>query len=101
MEQALLDRPAQVVDTPRSAGFRWTPLRALACAGALVYGGGMLSAMLWSAWTGGAWSILLLALPQCLVAVGCGAGAMAGALLAPDPYVSEPGHPPGKLPDFN
>jgi len=76
-------------------------LRTLACAGALIYGIGMLSAMLWSAWTAGNWSVLLLVLPQSLLAVLAGAGAMAGALLAPDPYVREPGHPPGKLPDFS
>ena len=75
--------------------------RGLACAGALTYGVGMLSAMLWSAWTARNWSVLLLVLPQSLLAVLAGAGAMAGALLAPDPYVREPGHPPGKLPDFN
>jgi len=100
MSQALLERPIQVVAVPQ-VGRKFSPLRLLACLGALVYGGGMLSAMLWSAWTGRAWSILLLALPQCLMAVGFGAGAMAGALLAPDPYVSEAGHPPAKLPDFS
>ena len=74
-------------------------LRGLACAGALTYGVGMLAAMLWSAWSARNWSVLLLVLPQSLLAVLAGAGAMAGALLAPDPYVREPGHPPGKLPE--
>ena len=86
---------------PAAAAPRHGGLRALAWAGALTYGLGMLSAMLWSAQTGGNWTLLLLVLPQSLLAVLAGAGAMAGALLAPDPYVREPGHPPGKLPDFD
>ncbi|HEX7901936.1 MAG TPA: hypothetical protein VF950_29525 [Planctomycetota bacterium] len=81
---------------PRPGG-----IRGLALAGALTYGVGMLAAMLWSAWSAGNWTVLLLVLPQSLLAVLAGAGAMAGALLAPDPYVREPGHPPGKLPDFS
>jgi hypothetical protein len=95
---ATLERPvAPAVSTTT----RWSGLRLLACAGALTYGLGMLGAMLWSAQTGHNWTLLLLVLPQSLLAVLAGAGAMAGALLAPDPYVREPGHPPGRLPDFS
>jgi hypothetical protein len=97
--QATLDRKLE--SAPAAAAPRHGGLRALACAGALIYGVGMLSAMLWSAWSARNWSVLLLVLPQSLLAVFAGAGAMAGALLAPDPYVRAPGHPPGKLPDFS
>jgi hypothetical protein len=97
--QATLDRKLE--SAPAAAAPRHGGLRALACAGALIYGVGMLSAMLWSAQSGENWGLLLLVLPQSLLAVFAGAGAMAGALLAPDPYVREPGHPPGKLPDFS
>ena len=95
LERKLAPAPKDVA-APARVG-----LRGLALAGALIYGVGMLSAMLWSAASGHNWAVLLLVLPQCLLAVVAGAGAMAGALLAPDPYVREPGHPPGRLPDFN
>jgi hypothetical protein len=95
LERKLASAPARVAAT-RPSG-----LRALAWTGALIYGAGMLFAMLSSAATAHNWAVLLLVLPQCVLAVLAGAGAMAGALLAPDPYVRQPGHPPGNLPDFN
>ena len=98
---ALLERKLEPASAPRIAAPRFGGVRALALAGALTYGVGMLGAMLWSAWSARNWPVLLLVLPQSLLAVLAGAGAMAGALLAPDPYVREPGHPPGKLPDFS
>jgi hypothetical protein len=97
---AILDRKLEAASAPVAAT-RHTGLRALAWAGALTYGVGMLFAMLSSAATARNWAVLLLVLPQCVLAVLAGAGAMAGALLAPDPYVRQPGHPPGKLPDFS
>ena len=63
--------------------------RSLATAGVVVYGLGMLSAMIGTAILTGDWLLTLLILPQALCAVGFGAGAMGGALLAPDPYVKE------------
>ena len=73
----------------------------IALAGALVYGLGMFGAMVGSALLNGEWGIALLVVPQAALAVMFGAGAMGLALLAPDPYVAEPGHPPAKLPDFS
>jgi hypothetical protein len=75
--------------------------RRLALAAVLIYGGGMLGAMISGALLTGDWVLSLLILPQCLLAVAAGGGAMGMALLAPDPYVGEHGRPPGKLPDFS
>ncbi len=75
--------------------------RKISLAAVLVYGGGMLAAMLFGMIVTGEWLNALIFLPHALLAVGCGAGAMAMALMAPDPYVSEHGEPPAKLPDFN
>jgi hypothetical protein len=61
--------------------------RGIAMAGVATYGLGMLGAMTWTAVATGEWLLTLLILPQALLAVTFGAGAMAGALLAPDPYV--------------
>lgn len=97
---ALLERPAAAPVDAKPAAF-WTGQRLLALVGVLVYGLGMLCAMLWSAVSGRDWTVFFLVLTQCLVAVGCGAGAMACALLVPDPYIGEHGKPPAKLPDFS
>ena len=75
--------------------------RKVALAAVLVYGGGMLAAMLSGLIVSGEWLYAAIFLPHALLAIGCGAGAMGMALLAPDPYVGEHGEPPAKLPDFN
>lgn len=75
--------------------------RKISLAAVLVYGGGMLAAMLSGMVATGDWFNALIFIPHALLAVACGAGAMAMALMAPDPYVSEHGEPPAKLPDFN
>ncbi len=75
--------------------------RKISLAAVLVYGGGMLAAMLSGMVATGEWLYALIFLPHALLAVACGAGAMGMALMAPDPYVSEHGKPPAKLPDFS
>ena len=66
------------LETAPDVATRRVGIRGLALAGALTYGVGMLGAMLWSAWSARNWSVLLLVLPQSLLAVFAGAGAMAG-----------------------
>ena len=96
LEAPKLERP---VAPPAAKPASKLPKR-IARAGALIYGLGMFGAMVGSALLNGEWGIALLVAPQAALAVMFGAGAMALALLAPDPYVAEPGHPPARLPDF-
>jgi hypothetical protein len=73
----------------------------IAVAGLSVYAGGLLTAMLWSFFASGDWFTGLLTIPHALLAGLFAGGAMAMALLYPDPYVGEDGEPPARLPDFD
>lgn len=89
------------VDTPAVAKPASKLPKRIAVAGVLIYGLGMFGAIIGSALLNGEWGIALLVVPQAILAVAFGAGSMALALLAPDPYVAEPGRPSAKLPDFS
>lgn len=73
----------------------------IAIAGVTVYVVGLLTAMLWSFFTGGDWVTGLLTIPQALLAALFAGGSMGMALLFPDPYVAEHGEVPATLPDFD
>ena len=84
---AVLERPGktEVLNPPPKA--RMSAGKVIAIAGVAVYGLGMLAAMIGTIVQQGDWLLLALVIPQALCAVLFGAGAMGGALLAPDPYV--------------
>lgn len=84
---AVLNRPAQAETENPPPQARKSPARWIAGIAVAVYGLGMLGAMIGTAVVQGEWLLTLLILPQALCAALFGAGAMGGALLAPDPYV--------------
>jgi hypothetical protein len=83
---AALERPAAPTAAPAPPKTGSIP-RKIAGLAVAVYGTGMLTAMVGTAVLSGDWLLTAIMLPQCLFAVLFGAGAMCGALLAPDPYV--------------
>jgi hypothetical protein len=75
--------------------------RALSWTAVLLYGGGMFAAFMSGLVLAEDWKTALMFVPHGLAAALFGAGAMGFALMAPDPYLSEHGKPPAKLPDFS
>ena len=75
--------------------------RAVSWGAVLLYGGGMFAAFMSGLVMAEDWLTALMFVPHALAAAVFGAGAMGLALMAPDPYVSEHGRPPAKLPDFS